>query len=242
MRRSFAVIIYSLGLFGNRSKTSTEGSKISYTPQLKIKDTEKSVMFEESGLSRNADFPSDKRYIYLYRKLSKEDKVTLYATRPDLDPSECLYDKTDSPPHSPLPIKNSSSLNSVSDIQSIQNNIDSMYVIPHKETKNVIRTANSYTSNQMPHENADNAQLTNPLLTGTIEAPQNNSTSEIIFKRDNIHPQSSRISSDNTEVFQKVIETDCSARDSDLVLTEYYSSSDDDSDDEDEQLQALVNS
>jgi hypothetical protein len=43
-------------------------------------------MFEEATISRNADFSKDKKNIYRYHKLSKDDKKSLYADRPDLDP------------------------------------------------------------------------------------------------------------------------------------------------------------
>ena len=48
----------------------------------------KSVMFEETTISQNADTSKDKRSIYRYHKLSNEDKLILYMNRPDLDPDD----------------------------------------------------------------------------------------------------------------------------------------------------------
>jgi hypothetical protein len=58
-----------------------------------IKDVDKTVMFQEATISGNADISKDKRSIYRYNKLSREDKQLLYADRPDLNPV--------SPPNSP---------------------------------------------------------------------------------------------------------------------------------------------
>lgn len=57
-----------------------------YRGRLKTTDFEKTVMFEEATISENADLSKDKKNIYRYHKLSKEDKKSLYAARPDLDP------------------------------------------------------------------------------------------------------------------------------------------------------------
>ena len=54
---------------------------------LKTRDVDKTVMFG-GDLSENADSSKDKRNIYKYHKLSKEDKASLYANRPDLDPKQ----------------------------------------------------------------------------------------------------------------------------------------------------------
>jgi len=43
-------------------------------------------MFEESTIVDGADQFKDKRSIYKYRRLSKEDKQELYSSRPDLSP------------------------------------------------------------------------------------------------------------------------------------------------------------
>lgn len=57
------------------------------TPQsLKSSDVEKMVMFEEKTIVRNADLAKDKKSIYRNRKLSREDKISLYKQRPDLNP------------------------------------------------------------------------------------------------------------------------------------------------------------
>lgn len=45
-------------------------------------------MFQEATISGNADISKDKRSIYRYNKLSREDKQLLYADRPDLNPAE----------------------------------------------------------------------------------------------------------------------------------------------------------
>ena len=39
----------------------------------------------EAAEKLNADIPKDKRTIYRYHRLSKEDKMMLYSARPDLD-------------------------------------------------------------------------------------------------------------------------------------------------------------
>ncbi len=64
---------------------------------LNIKEVDKSVMFEESTITYNADLSKNKRSIYKYNKLTKEDKEILYEARPDLDPNivEPLLSETD---------------------------------------------------------------------------------------------------------------------------------------------------
>lgn len=52
---------------------------------LKATDVEKNVMFQEETLLSNADLSKDKRSVYRNRKLSKADRLDLYAERPDLD-------------------------------------------------------------------------------------------------------------------------------------------------------------
>lgn len=52
---------------------------------LKSSPVDKTVMFG-GDLSENADVSKDKKAIYRYHKLTKEDKVSLYSVRPDLDP------------------------------------------------------------------------------------------------------------------------------------------------------------
>lgn len=70
LKRSLMVAIYffSSGMVG-----------LKHTP------VDKSVMFG-GDLSDNADVSKDKKNIYRYHKLTKEDKVALYSARPDLDP------------------------------------------------------------------------------------------------------------------------------------------------------------
>lgn len=55
----------------------------------------------EAAEKLNADIPKDKRTIYRYHRLSKEDKMMLYSARPDLDlrnrMSEPLLPKEKSP-------------------------------------------------------------------------------------------------------------------------------------------------
>ena len=55
------------------------------------------MMFEESTITYNADLSKNKRSIYKYNKLTKEDKAILYEARPDLDPNivEPLLSETD---------------------------------------------------------------------------------------------------------------------------------------------------
>ena len=52
---------------------------------LKTSNVDKSVMFG-GQISDNADHTKDKKNIYRYHKLTKEDKAALYSARPDLDP------------------------------------------------------------------------------------------------------------------------------------------------------------
>lgn len=52
---------------------------------LKATDVEKNVMFVEETILDNADVSKDKRSVYRNRKLSKADRLDLYAERPDLD-------------------------------------------------------------------------------------------------------------------------------------------------------------
>merc|ERR1712070_522948 len=49
-------------------------------------DFDKCVMFEEETITKNADISKDKKNIFRYHKLSKEDKNQLYEDRPDLHP------------------------------------------------------------------------------------------------------------------------------------------------------------
>jgi len=53
--------------------------------ELKTTAVDKTVMFG-GDLSENADISKDKKAIYRYHKLTKEDKQVLYSARPDLDP------------------------------------------------------------------------------------------------------------------------------------------------------------
>lgn len=51
---------------------------------LKTTPVEKFVMFEEGTLARNADIPKGRHSFHRHKKLSKEDKIRLFKTRPDL--------------------------------------------------------------------------------------------------------------------------------------------------------------
>lgn len=51
---------------------------------LKTAPVEKFVMFEEGSLTRNADIPKGRHSFHRHKKLSKEDKIRLFRTRPDL--------------------------------------------------------------------------------------------------------------------------------------------------------------
>lgn len=64
---------------------------------LKASDVEKSVMFEEATITRSADIAKDKRSVYRNRKLSREDKLALYAERPDLDLRNQMQQKQQQP-------------------------------------------------------------------------------------------------------------------------------------------------
>eukprot|EP01038_Epipyxis_sp_PR26KG_P005354 gene5354-7427_t len=75
LKRSFTVLIRKCGLGYNNSNGPLRESHF-----------EKSVMFEESSISANADLSKDKNNVYRYRKLSRADKRALYAMRPDLNP------------------------------------------------------------------------------------------------------------------------------------------------------------
>jgi len=76
LKKSFLVVVYRLGI--------TSGAVTGM-------GADKSVMFEEATISKNADLSKDKRSIYKYHKLSNEDKRILYANRPDLDPKDHTF-------------------------------------------------------------------------------------------------------------------------------------------------------
>ena len=80
MKRSFVLALHYMGLSYIIPRSSY------YRGRLKTTDFEKTVMFEEATITENADLSKDKKNIYRYHKLSKEDKKSLYAARPDLDP------------------------------------------------------------------------------------------------------------------------------------------------------------
>ncbi len=82
LQRSFLLVLHFLGL----SLLLPASSSFRAGGPLKTSDVEKTVMFEEATISRNADLSKDKKNIYRYHKLSKDDKKALYADRPDLDP------------------------------------------------------------------------------------------------------------------------------------------------------------
>jgi len=88
LKKAFLVVMYFFGCtkwcccfsedtLGNDGRNSLVG--------LKTKEVEKNVMFD-GEISVNADTSKDKKNIYRYHKLSKEDKRSLYENRPDLDP------------------------------------------------------------------------------------------------------------------------------------------------------------
>lgn len=80
LKRSFVLVLHWMGL------SYIVPRAVYYRGPLKTSDVEKTVMFEEATISRNADLSKDKKNIYRYHKLSKDDKKALYAERPDLDP------------------------------------------------------------------------------------------------------------------------------------------------------------
>eukprot|EP01035_Chromulina_nebulosa_P019710 gene19710-25635_t len=59
-------------------------------PSLITRDVQKTVMFEETTITKNADISRDKRRIYRYKRLSETDKNKLYEVRPDLNPNAPL--------------------------------------------------------------------------------------------------------------------------------------------------------
>jgi len=70
LKRSLMVALYIFGFGWGDLKTTA---------------VDKTVMFG-GDLSENADVSKDKKAIYRYHKLTKEDKLALYSARPDLDP------------------------------------------------------------------------------------------------------------------------------------------------------------
>lgn len=70
LKRSLMVALYIFGFGWGDLKTTA---------------VDKTVMFG-GDLSENADVAKDKKAIYRYHKLTKEDKLALYSARPDLDP------------------------------------------------------------------------------------------------------------------------------------------------------------
>jgi len=70
LKRSLMVALYFFGFGWGDLKTTA---------------VDKTVMFG-GDLSESADVSKDKKAIYRYHKLTKEDKLALYSARPDLDP------------------------------------------------------------------------------------------------------------------------------------------------------------
>lgn len=88
MKRSFKLMIYYSGVTSVCMLILPSSSYYYYFQgwrPLKATDVEKNVMFQEETILSNADLSKDKRSVYRNRKLSKADRMDLYAERPDLD-------------------------------------------------------------------------------------------------------------------------------------------------------------
>ena len=102
LKRSFGMMTQKMGcyccswwLIGVKENTS-----------LKTTEIDKTVMFG-GHIEDNADIAKDKKNIYRYHKLTKEDKQELYQDRPDLDPNANMP-KSKKEPHTNTRIKNRS--------------------------------------------------------------------------------------------------------------------------------------
>lgn len=88
MKRSFKLMMYYTGattLCMVVMPSSSYYYHFGGWAPLKATDVEKNVMFVEETILDNADISKDKRSVYRNRKLSKADRLDLYAERPDLD-------------------------------------------------------------------------------------------------------------------------------------------------------------
>jgi hypothetical protein len=85
LKRSFKLLLYYSGLSSLCLFCLPTSSFLYYYSPLKATDVEKNVMFQEETILSNADLSKDKRSVYRNRKLSKADRLSLYAERPDLD-------------------------------------------------------------------------------------------------------------------------------------------------------------
>ena len=98
LRQSFR-FIYTLGCCYNKNQNqiTSGGTSPPVSPGRKrgtatftktsTINIDKIVMFEEATISGKADISKDKKSVYKYNKLSKEDKELLYKNRPDLNPN-----------------------------------------------------------------------------------------------------------------------------------------------------------
>jgi len=77
--KAFRIILDTLGCSCLLTKQASLSS---------INKVDKIVMFEEDSIKPNADISKDKRAMIRYHRLSREDKVSLYRDRPDLDPND----------------------------------------------------------------------------------------------------------------------------------------------------------
>mmetsp|Transcript_129263 Transcript_129263/g.253137 ORF Transcript_129263/g.253137 Transcript_129263/m.253137 type:complete len:656 (-) Transcript_129263:189-2156(-) len=85
LKRSIKLILHYSGISAVCLFCLPTSSFLYYYSPLKGTDVEKNVMFQEETILSNADIAKDKRSVYRNRKLSKSDRLSLYAERPDLD-------------------------------------------------------------------------------------------------------------------------------------------------------------
>lgn len=78
------VVMHTIGLHVCCMSGNYFEQSLASESSLKTAPVEKFVMFEEGSLTRNADIPKGRHSFHRHKKLSKEDKIRLFRTRPDL--------------------------------------------------------------------------------------------------------------------------------------------------------------
>lgn len=78
------VVMHTIGLHVCCMSGNYFEQSLAADGSLKTAPVEKFVMFEEGTLARNADIPKGRHSFHRHKKLSKEDKIRLFKTRPDL--------------------------------------------------------------------------------------------------------------------------------------------------------------
>lgn len=78
------VVMHTIGLHVCCMSGNYFEQSLASDGSLKTAPVEKFVMFEEGSLTRNADIPKGRHSFHRHKKLSKEDKIRLFKTRPDL--------------------------------------------------------------------------------------------------------------------------------------------------------------